>query len=303
MSNFMDRLVKVLYRATIEYNWVNKDYWKIICYHGKIVVASGYHLIEISNLPETFKPGGLYFDLQNMRWGNKLEFPIGNEDIEKQLGRPMEGCFDANTNLLLHYCDSFNDEIRRKSRLIIAPQVTKQGEYVLSFDIDENKRPYLAYNNMAFSVSDNGQIRPADIIPHVPYVCTVQEIRGNEYVMNVLSPGNKIKMGLVFTPGVFWPENQEQINELYEMRNIPQEFIFGAFHTVNNYLPNPINLDTGLFTDTVKVLSLSDALFVRFHCNKNDGKAIMLETIGKPEDIKIKAVIGTLEPVFGPQRR
>lgn len=301
-----EKLVSALYRPTIEYNWTDKNFWKILFYQNKIVVVSGYHAIEISNIPETIKPQGLFYDLQNNSWGKNLEFPVSHQDIENKLNIPVDGYFDAHFNLLLQYCESFTDDIKRKSRLVIAPQVTQEHELVISFDYDENQVPFCSLQDLMFRVSPNSQIRADEVVPHMPYVCVPETQSGSEITVNVLAPGNKIKMGLVFSPGVFWPQSQEEISKIHAMRDMPQQFMFGAFESVNGYMPEATHLDTGMFMDVVKAFTVSEDPIIRFGIGTdkrlNEG-AITLESIGPETNVKVKAVVGTLYHALGPQRR
>lgn len=302
-TNTMDTLLTSLFRPAVEYNWVCKDYWKVIFANNKAYVASGYHLLEVSNLPSDFKPLGLFYDFANNTWGNDLDFPIGMGDIARAFETKVDGYFDTNFALLLQYCNSFDDEIKRDSRIVIAPHQTKNGELTVKFDIDEHGKRVCDKAGIQIYPALSSQIKEDEIIPGMPYVCAVDEMLGTSIRVNVLAPAGIIKMGLYHSKGCFVMENAEQADYIHSMRELPQEFMYTAFKQVNGYVPNPVHLDAGMFIDIVKAFSVSQDSFIRFGTSEDPNKPITLESLGAPEDIKVRAVIATLNPFMGPQRR
>ena len=103
-TNKMDKMLTSLFRPAVEYSWINKDYWKVIFVENKAYIASGYHILELSNFPEDIKPQGLYYDFARNAWGNDLDFPIGMGDIHRTFDIKEKGFFDTNYNLLLQNC-------------------------------------------------------------------------------------------------------------------------------------------------------------------------------------------------------
>lgn len=299
----MDNVLNCLFRPAVEYNWISKDFWKVIFVEGKAYVASGYHVLEISNLPSEVKPQGLYFDFAKNEWGNNLDFPIGIEDINKMFSIKEQGFFDTNFNLLLQYCNSFDDEIKRDSRIVIASHQTKNDELTLSFDIDEHGKRICDQGTVQIYVGLDSQIKNEDIIPKMPYVCKISEVMGNQIRVNVLAPAGVIKMGMYHSTGCFVMENAEQADYIHSMRELPQEFMYTAFKPVNGYTPNPIHLDAGMFIDIIKAFSVSNDLFVRIGTSEDPNIPITIESLGSPDSVKVRAVMATLNPFMGPQRR
>ena len=232
-----------------------------------------------------------------------MEFPIGIEEIRSALAMPEKGCFDTNCNLLLQFANSFKDDIRRNSRIVIAAHETKEDEVVVSFDVDENGAKYSEMGGIHVSIGSVSQINPKDIIPKIPYVCKVENISGNNVYVNVLASCGPIKMAMYYSNGCFIMDSPEATEQVHGMRNVPQEFMYTAFKVVNGYRPTPIHLDAGIFTDVVKSLSLTNDQFVRIATSDNPNQPVVLESLGSPDNIKIKAVIATLNPFSGPQRR
>ena len=302
-TNKMDKMLTSLFRPAVEYSWINKDYWKVIFVENKAYIASGYHILELSNFPEDIKPQGLYYDFARNAWGNDLDFPIGMGDIHRTFDIKEKGFFDTNYNLLLQYCNSFDDAIKRESRIVIAPHHTKEDELTVSFDIEANGQRVCDKQSVRIMIAPNSQIKNEDIIPHMPYACKVEQIAGTMIYVNALAPAGIIKMGLYHTKGSFIMENAEQMEYIHGMRDLPQEFMYTAFKQVGGYVPTPIHLDTGMFIDTVKAFSISDDQYIRFGTSEDPNFPITLESLGAENHIKVRAVIATLNPFMGPQRR
>lgn len=302
-----EQLLEALFRPAVEYNWIDKQYWKVIFAEGKAYVASGYHLVEISNLPGAIiQPKGLYYDFVTGQWGNNLEYPIGIEDMNRafsQTAQSAKGCFDTNCNLLLQFVSSFKDDIRRNSRIVIASHQTKDDEVVVSFDIDEHGNKFSTIGGISVFISQSSQISPNNIIPRMPYVCKVENTSGNTVYVNVLASCGPIKMTMYYSNGCFIMDTPETTEQVHDMRGVPQEFMYTAFKVVNGYKPNPVHLDAGMFTDVAKTFSLTNDQFVRIATSDDPNKPILLESLGDPENIKVRAVIATLNPFTGPQRR
>lgn len=299
-----DQLLEALFRPAVEYNWTNKKFWKVIFVEGKAYVASGYHLLEISNLPEAIiQPKGLYYDFAEGKWGDKLEYPIGIEEMRAAISAPEKGCFDTNCNLLLQFVSSFKDDIRRSSRIVIASHETKDDEVVISFDVDENGVKFSEMGGIHVTVAAVSQIHPNDIIPRMPYVCKVDGTSGNTVYVNVLAACAPIKMAMYYSNGCFTMDTPEVAEQVYDMRNVPQEFMYTAFKVVNGYKPRPIHLDAGMFTDVIKSFSLTNDQFIRIATSDDPNHPIVIESLGDPNNIKVKAVMATLNPFMGPQRR
>ena len=303
MVRTMDNVLTSLFRPAVEYNWIDKDYWKVIFVDDKAYIASGYHVLQISNIPDSIKPQGLYYDFARNEWGNHLEFPIGMEEIQQVFGIKENGFFDTNLSLLLQYCNSFNDEIKRDSRIVIAPHKTEKDELTVSFDIDAYGKRVCDKGGVQIYVALNSQIKGEDVIPHMPYVCKVEEMLGTSIRVNVLAPAGIIKMGLYHSQNCFVMETPEQAALIHGMRELPQEFMYTAFKPYNKYIPMPIHLDAGMFIDIVKAFSITSDTFIRFGTSEDPNTPITLESFGNPDGIKAKAVIATLNPFCGPQRR
>lgn len=303
MVKTMDNVLMSLFRPAVEYNWIDKDYWKVIFVGNKAYIASGYHLLELSNLPSDIKAQGLYYDFAKNEWGNNLEYPIGMEEINQVFEIKEDGFFDTNLNLLLQYCNSFSDEVKRDSRLVLASHNTEEDELTVSFDVNVDGKKICDKGGFQIYVASNSQVKNEEVVPHMPYVCKVEEMSGTTIKVNVLAPAGIIKMGLYHSQNCFVMENAEQAAIIHGMRELPQEFMYTAFKSCNNYTPMPIHLDASMFIDIVKAFNITSDTFVRFGTSEDPNKPITLESFGNPDGIKCRAVIATLNPFCGPQRR
>lgn len=303
----LDRVLNSLFRQTVEYSWISKALWKVFFKDNKVYVASGYHVLEVSNFADGVIPNNECYDYANGNFCSDIAgYPLKIEEMQQALCIKKDGCFDTSTNLLLQYLNSFPEEVSKKSRFVIAAHDEEKDELIVSFKQDERGQKYVNFegnNEIEFRVSPNSMTPSAHILIDTPYVCTVSATEGNTIYLNVLSKMNAIKMGLIFSPECFIMTTPEEMKRVHGMRNLTNDSLFTSFTPVNGYKPVPIHLDATMFIDIVKGFALTDDPILRIHTSSDPNHPIILESVGPESNLKVRATVATLNPFMGPQRR
>ena len=305
-----ERTIMALYRSAIENNLKRDVLQQLIFWQNKVYAVSAYTAIEVSNLPETFKPKGAFYDLKHGVWADVSTFPINEERIQSALNVKADGYIATNKNLLLQYVNNFDEVIKSKSRFILAPGIIAENEFVISFDIDENNKRYAEMDGVSFMVSDNSIIHNKDIIPGQPYKCEiVSEVPGAGYLLNVITNFGKIELALHYSEHAFvLPDDVDSpiktaqaLNGMASCEAWHNKYT-ALFKTDGEDL-SPTCFDARIFVDLIKAFSLTEAKGIRIGVNKDPNKPVTLESMGEDSDIKIRASIATLNPFVGAQRR
>lgn len=305
-----ERTIMALYRSAIENNLKRDVLQQLIFWQNKVYAVSAYTAIEVSNLPEGFKPKGAFYDLKHGVWTDVSTFPINEERIQSALNIAADGHIATNKNLLLQYVNGFDEMIKSKSRFILAPGMIADDEFVISFDIDENHRRYAEMDGVSFMVADSSVIHNKDIIPGQPYKCEiVSEVPGAGYLLNVITTFGKIELALHHSEHAFvLPEDVDSDIKVAAALNTmascePWHNKFTALFSVDGEGVTPTCFDARIFVDLVKTFSLTEAKGIRIGINKDPNKPVTMESIGTENDIRIKIAVATLNPFVGAQRR
>lgn len=305
-----ERVIMALYRSAIENNLKRDVLQQLVFWQGKVYAVSAYTAIEVSNLPETFKPHGAFYDLKHGVWTDASAFPINEERIQSALNTHVDGHIATNKNLFLQYINSFDEVIKSKSRFILAPGMIAENEFVISFDVDENNKRYAEMDGVSFMIADNSVIHNKDIIPGQPYKCEiVNEVPGAGFLVNVITSFGKIELSLHHSESAFvLPEGTDSsVKVAFALNDIascePWHNKYTALFKLDGEDVSPTCFDARIFVDLAKAFSLTDAKGIRFGVNKDPNKPVIIDSIGEETDIKIRAAIATLNPFVGAQRR
>ena len=305
-----ERTIMALYRSAIENNLKRDVLQQLIFWQGKVYAVSAYTAIEVSNLPESFKPNGAFYDLKHGTWTDVSTFPINEERIQAALNISCDGHIATNKNLFLQYVNTFDEIVKAKSRFILAPGMIADNELVMSFEVDANNKRYAEMDGVSFMVADNSVIHNKDIIPGQPYKCEiVSEVSGVGFLVNVITSFGKIELALHHSESAFvLPEDTDSpVKVAFALNSIgtnePWQNKYTALFKLDGADVSPTCFDARIFVDLAKAFSLTEAKGIRFGVNKDPNKPVIMESIGEESDIKIRASIATLNPFVGAQRR
>lgn len=234
-------------------------------------VAANEFVVRFNGVPKPVSP---FFSYLKNCWTPKSEFPQTNEKISSMIDAcQSEVAYSAVTPIsnLMNWLTMFPQDVAQKSRLVFSPgRLPAENELILDFD--QNGRA--SVQGINFFVSQRSTIQR--IIPGAQYICGVVSENGNNVEVDVREAFARIRLGAIFSNGLYLPEDTRQIDSLSTTDYVyPLNHVQERFTGVEMCVPH---MDMQLFTLMLQLCSFTDSTTVEIGFSVNPMKAICLRT-------------------------
>lgn len=305
----LKQIFDLLKKASVDYNYTNEAYWGVLHDEQFLYVPSPYFFIRInvSNHPDILK-------ILSTRPNDKPFFSfLKNEWVPYPFIIPLQTMLSIFQHLnfvgkvfypyakLMNAITQLTDSERQKTRLILnnqLHQLEKNEDLIIKFDTDLTfKHPLL---NKICVIADNSNIPKHMIVPGRLYRAKIIGETDAYYLLNVLELFG-LKLGINYSPAGFIPDNLEVIESL---KHLPPDKIIT---TTKVEILNPnvrianVHLDCTMVFDILRVFALFNSINdIAFFISSDPNHPVLIQSIN---DIIIEALIATLNPFYGIQRR
>lgn len=305
MDQKLQPILDFLMRPAVEYNLPQNKYWGIAIGESSIMVASGFFMIEITNIKFDKKPEGGFFSYFEHKFTD-FSYPLNPVQITEKVnsqckfvGKVTFPLTDIHNRLL----DIDKQTSLKKCRIVVSQGYLESGELTLKFSNNGNgwefRHPQL---EKPIILHRDSVIKSDGIRKDVVYRCILAGESDSAILVNAIEPYGEMRMGILYSPNGFVPTNIEEINRMTGV--IPPDMIVCSNVTEPKKIPSPpIHLDGSMMFDLLKVFLLSSDK-VEIHLPDDPNKPVMLTNVKRGEDdLDIRVVVSTLNPFFGAQRR
>lgn len=306
MAKTLTETLDFLMRPSVELNLPQNNYWGVaVGPNNSIVVGSGFLAIHIENIDVSEAAGFNFFSFFENKF-TSCTYPISAEEIlDKIYSNQFIGKIIFPHTNVINRLDTFSEDQRKRSRVIVSATEKMDNELKLKFSHNGQRYEWRhpAIPKVGY-IAANSLIPENFIKPGVTYRCfNIDELETEtEFYVNVVEESSKAKIGILYSPNGFIPNNMEAINR---MEVVPRDMIVytNAVEPVENFGMPPVHLRASIFYEALKVLLLTDNPFAEIHFGDNPNKPVMIRSIPQnPADPIITIFQATLNPFFGAQR-
>ena len=298
------QMLDFLLRPAVEYNPPKNTYWGVSFHEGKAYVVSGHFCICVEGF-KGITPEGEFFSFFENKYISRpyritMEEIIGTINDFEFIG---QATFPI-TNLM-NRIDVFDDEKKKKSRVVITPTIKEHDDVLLKFSFNGQNLEYKPAGVKPLRVAQNSMIPEQFVRPGVSYRCKeVEDLETSEaYYMNVIEPYGRVRAGVIYSEAGFIPNNMDAIHRLV---GVPQEAILctNICQPEDNLIMPPIHLSAIMLYDLLKIFLVTNNPLIEMHFGDDPNKHVMFKNIKqKEDDLQVTIYMATLDPGLGIQRR
>lgn len=305
MDQKLQDVLNFLVRPAVEYNLPENRYWGVVLGENSVMVASGFFMLEINNIKFDERPEGPFFSYFENKFTD-YSYPLNPNqmlDAVNAQSKFVNRVTFPLTNLINRLEDIEKNAKIDKTRIIISPGYKLENELLINFTFNGSEWEFRHHQLPKPITVNPSSIVPSELVrENVIYRCKIEDELLSSITVNVIEPYGKMRMGILYSPQGFIPNNMENINRMTGI--IPPDMIIGSNEVAPEIITAPpIHLDGSMINDLLKVFILTSD-FVEFHLPDDPNKPVMITNIKKsPDDLDIRAFVATLNPFYGAQRR
>ncbi|MDF2841796.1 MAG: hypothetical protein K0R00_222 [Herbinix sp.] len=312
MTQNLESVLSFLLRPAVEYNLPQKKYWGTVVKENSMLVASGSFTIEIGNIHFDKKPDGEYFSFLESKFA-EFAYPLNPAQIQEKVSSqcsfvgkvvfPLTNIINRLSDIDKQLVPNGKDSILKRCRLIVSPGFLESGDMTLKFTDNGNGWEFKhASLPKPVRLHKDSVIGPDGIRKDTVYRCELKD--SDDLLVNVIEPYGKMRLGILYSPKGFVPVNLEEINRM--SGKIPPDMIICSNIIEPNPIPAPpIHLDASTMFDLLNVfLMCQNTEKIEMHLPDDPNKPVMFTNVPtSDDDLRIRVVVGTLNPFYGAQRR
>lgn len=305
MNKNLREILDFLMRPAVEYNLPQKKYWGISFGKDSIMVASGFFMVQIENIQFEQKPETDFFSYFENKF-TEFSYPLNPLQIQEKISSQCNFAGKMTlpiTNVINRLSEIDKHTSLKKCRIVTSPGYLESDELTLKFVHATNGWEF-RHNAVPkpFRLDPHSTIGEDGIHEDVVYRSKVTKETEDAILIDAIEPYGKMRMGVLYSPQGFVPDNIEAINRMTGI--IPPDMIICTNATEPEFIPAPpVHLDGSMMFDLLKIFLLCTDK-VEMHLPDDPNKPVMFTNILRnDEDLKIRIIVATLNPFFGAQRR
>jgi hypothetical protein len=310
ISTQMQTILGALMRPAVQYNSAaNLNYYGVLFFENPdtkaicAAAASSQFAVIIEGISE--QPKGEFFSFVQNEW-TKNQYSLTPERIYKTLQDIVShssGKFIVPIPNFINHLNKLTDTEKKSARVIMSPDLLEEGEILMKFENDNGQLVFRHKLLPKPCLIGTESIIPNNVVkPNMVYKAIITNETSDSFIVNVVSPYSKIKIGLHYSPEGFAPSDIDSINK---MRNMAEGWILriNEINPAQNFNMAPIHLRCTSLYDLVKCMALSSSPFMEIYASVDSNAPILMKNIkNDPKDLDITIMQATLNPFYGPQR-